>query len=437
MQLSNTPEELQKAYRAIAAIVVVVLMVAGVTVAVRASYGAFSDDMVVHATFARAGQSLHAGSDVKYRGVNVGKVRSIKLVHRKVEVALQIHKDEQVPKSTTAAVRAKTLFGEKYVELAVRKGDPAPYLADGDRVRSGGVGTEVDALVDGTDHLLRSVDTNELATLMDELTKAYQGEGTRVARLIDKAVPAAAVFDETLDAQLKAVDSLDRFTAEYRDIGPDVNAISGSLNEFLPTFNAARADFERLLQTLKPFSDHLADFVETNEPNIDRLLDDGDNIVRVLSARKVNISQSIEGLARYTYVLSHAVSKEQLPDGTRFGYLKLFIDVGDLQQLICATLGPTGAGAQLGPVLDALAAVAPQLACNGDGVTGASSKPPSSTAIGSSPNGAGGASPTSAGSNDPAAGLTDTVLGQVGKPDQSVGSGSVNSLLTPLLGGMG
>lgn len=435
MQLSNTPEELQKAFRAIASIVVVVLVTATAAVAVRASYGAFSDDMKVHTSFARAGQALHPGSDVKYRGVNIGKVRSVRLHDRRVQVVLQIHKTARIPTRTAASVRAKTLFGEKYIQLSVQGHDDPPYLRDGDAVRSAGTGTEVDALVDGTDHLFRSVDVKELATLMDELTRAYQGEGTRVAALIDKSVGAAHAFNDTLDAQLRAIDSLQRFTREYRDIGPDINAISGNLNEFLPTFNAARADYERLLTTLTPFAEHLADFVEVNETDIDKIMDDGDNIVRVLSARKADISASIRGLARYAYVLSHAISKEQLPDGSRFGYLKLFIDVGDLQELVCAALGPTSQASQLSQVREALAAVAPQLACEGDAGSPGAGLPAGST--GSS----GPAAPRSAGSgsaaSDPAATLTNTVLGAVGRPDQAVGSGSINSLLTPLLGGGG
>jgi virulence factor Mce-like protein len=429
MQLSNTPEELQKAFRAIAAIVVVVLVCGVATVAVRASYGAFSDDMKVKTTFSRAGQALHPGSDVKYRGVNVGKVRSVRLVHRKVQVVLQIHKSEKIPASTSASVRAKTLFGEKFIDLATKRGDPGPYLRNGDRVRSGGTGTEVDELVNGTDHLFRSIDVNALATLMDGLTKAYQGEGTKVAHLIDRSVGAADAFQQTLDAQLQAVDSFARFSHEYRDLGPSINAISGNLNEFLPTFNAARQDYERLLTSLEPFSDHLADFVEVNEANIDKILADGDNIVRVVTAHKQNISESIRGLARYTYVLSHAVSPERLPDGSHFGYLKLFIDVGDLQQLVCAALGPTSQASQLSQVREALAAVAPQLACDGD------TAPPQGQAV--TPSKAGTSASKAGASSDPQSQLTDTVVGSVAKPDQATGRGSVNSLLTPLLGGGG
>lgn len=414
--MSTTPEEIQKAYRAIAAIVVVVLLAGGATVAVRAAYGAFSDDMLVTTRFARAGQALRPTSDVKYRGVNVGKVRSVELVDREVEVVLQLRPSARIPTDTSATVRPKTLFGEKYVELAVTE-DRGSYLADGDDIEATGTGTEVETLLDSTDRLLRSIDVEELAVLMDELTQAAQGEGDNVARAIDRGVQATAVFDETLDAQLRAVDSLRRFTEQYRDIGPQINAVTGNLNELLPTFNAARADYERLLVTLRPFADHLADFIEVNEADLDTLLDNGDNIVRVLTARKENISETVYGLSRYMQAFAGAISEEQLPDGSRFGYLKVFIEAGDLQQLICNTLGPTGPGAPLAAVVDALAAVAPILACEGGA-------------------GAGAGTPE-AGLPDPLAAVTDGVVGQLAQPDAATPTGTVEDVLAPALGAGG
>ncbi|WP_421121524.1 MCE family protein [Aquihabitans daechungensis] len=335
----HSPDEAKLAYRAMASLAIVALVAAGATVAVRAAYGAFSDDFTVRARFARAGQGLRSGSDVKYRGVNVGEVRSLELEDRQVDVAIDLRKDVEIPADTTATVRPKTLFGEKYVELAVRpKG--GPYLKDGDRLKAGGTGLEVEELVDTTDDLLRQVDEEQLATLMDELVQASRGEGDRVARLIDRSVAATAVMDDTLEAQLRAIDSFARFTREYRDIGPSLNSINANLNELLPTFNAAREDYERLLVTLKPFADHLAEFIDVNEADIGALLADGNNIVRVLTARKANISETIRGLDTYTATLADAIAPGTLPDGSRYGNLKLFIDLSQIQDLLCMVLAP-------------------------------------------------------------------------------------------------
>lgn len=421
----RTDDEVRKAMRALASLAIIAVLGAGATVAVRAAYGAFNDDFRVTTRFVRAGQGLRSGSDVKYRGVNVGKVRSVTLRDRGVDVVLQLHRDAKVPKATTASVRPKTLFGEKYVELATRPGDPKPYLADGDRIAATGTGLEVEELIDTTDHLFRNVDADELATFMDEMVRASQGEGDRVAHLIDRSTKATEAMADTLDAQLTAIDSFARFARQYRDVGPSLNGINANLNELLPTFNAARDDYERLLATLKPFSDHLAEFVEVNEADFDRLLEDGDNVVRVLTARKENISETIRGLNTYTRTLADAVAPGTLPDGTRYGNMKLFIDFGELRGLLCTVLGPSAPGADLSAVRAALAARVPELTCPGDPAPASAS----GSGSGSTPSGGSGApSPTPA--------VTD-IVSALASPDAASDGGTVGDMLLPLLGGAG
>jgi phospholipid/cholesterol/gamma-HCH transport system substrate-binding protein len=419
---AHSTEEARKTFRVVVSIAIVAVLGLGATTAVRAAYGAFSDDLTVRTQFPRAGQALRSGSDVKYRGVNVGKVGSIRLVDRQAEVVLELRKDVTIPADTEASVRAKTLFGEKYVELSERPDRP-PYLSEGDVVASAGTGLEVEDLLDTTDHLLRGIDAAELATLMDELVQASHGEGERVAHLIDRGTEAAASMVDSLEAQVRAIDSFARFAQQYRDIGPLLNGINANLNELLPTFNAARDDYERLLVTLRPFADRLAALIEVNEADLGRLLDDGDNIVRVLTARKENISEVIVGLDTYTATLADAISPGTLPDGSRYGNMKIFIDFGELRDLLCTVLEPT----ELGTVRDALAARVPELACP----VGGGSGPPSPGGAPASPS-----SPSSPPSPpaQPAPDPVGDLLAQLASPDLSTTEGTVGDLLIALAG---
>src|SRR5215210_605742 len=80
-----------------------------VSVAVRWAYGAYDDDYQLAGLFPRAGQGLISGSDVKYRGVNVGEVDGIELVDRQARITFSIDDGFQIPEDVEVTVRPKTI----------------------------------------------------------------------------------------------------------------------------------------------------------------------------------------------------------------------------------------------------------------------------------------------------------------------------------------
>src|SRR3954452_878160 len=107
----------------ITGLVSLVLLFASITVGIKWSFGYFDDVYTLAGTFDHAGQGLQHGSDVKVRGVNVGQVQSVSLVDGRAKVVMEIHHSTNVPTTATATVRAKTLFGEKFVDLAPGEGE--------------------------------------------------------------------------------------------------------------------------------------------------------------------------------------------------------------------------------------------------------------------------------------------------------------------------
>jgi ABC-type transporter Mla subunit MlaD len=178
-------------------------------------------------------------------------------------------------------------------------------------------------------------------------------------------VRLADLFSDTIDAQTHALDSFARFQDAIKTIGPDLNAISANSNLALPEFNQARDDYTRVLATLKPFADNLADVLRVYRPDIDTILTQGDNVVRVLLARQADISDTVSGLYRYTLKFSKGASPETLPGGSKFAYFKNFVLFSDVQNLICASLAPPQPGAAfLKPLQQAVLAGGGPLDCS-------------------------------------------------------------------------
>lgn len=328
-----------KGHRSVAAIAIAVLVVSGVTVGVRGAYGAFDDTVEVAGTFPRAGQSLNEGSDVLYRGVPVGEVRSIELDGLDVRITLALEPDAVVPADVEAVVAPKTLFGEKSVEL--RGGTTGgETLGEGDELARTRAGTEVEELIAAADPLLRGIDTTELASLMTELTQVLQNQGRRFNEALEPTVAAAGLFEETLDAQLRLLDSSAAFAEQIKGIGPGLNATADNLNLLLPTLNQARGDFVRFLRTLRPLADNLSEILVTVRPDIDRLLTGGVNVSRLLIAREDELADTVNGLAVYLQTLAEGVGDETFEDGTHAAFFKVFVVLDDLNGMLCALVNP-------------------------------------------------------------------------------------------------
>ena len=192
----------------------------------------------------------------------------------------------------------------------------------------------------------------------------------------------------------------------------------------MPTLNAAEADFQLALQTIQPFAANLANIIAQERPNIDTLLSKGDNVVRLLAMREPQVEQAVAGLAQYLQKFALGAGPETLPNGTKFIYFKAFVELSDIQKLICGLVDPSQGSAvppQLQPLVAALSGSALGCKAAAAAVTpvGPSAAPSASL-------------PASA---QAAAGdLATQVAGQVTAPERSA-PGTVADLINRLLGG--
>src|SRR5438093_3624083 len=94
-----------------------IVLLAGMFFGLKLRYGDYNHYTYVKVALPRAGQLVRMGTDVRERGVVVGKVSKIDLVDRRAELTLQIDPPYRVPKDVQAFVDLKTLLGDKYVDL--------------------------------------------------------------------------------------------------------------------------------------------------------------------------------------------------------------------------------------------------------------------------------------------------------------------------------
>ena len=352
--------------RLVAVVLAAAVAIAGVTVIVKASNGAFSGAYSLAGSFSSSGEGLHAGSEVTYRGVQVGRVTTIALHSGRAVVTMAIDRGFHVPADATATILPVNVFGADNVALTFPDGDRTEALGSGATVSHTAVSPELTDLFAAADPLLAQIDAPDLATVVSNLAQGAQGEGPTIAASVDEGVKLANFLDNTLPQQLSVLDSFNGFAAAIAPTAPALNAIASASNRALPAFNAQAAAYQKLLQTLSPFAENLAQFLAAYHPDIMTLLSSGDNVARVLLVQQDQVGQVLSGLAVYLTKFANSVDPaEVLPDGSHFGYFHTFIMLGDINSLVCSLLAPAQPGLSfLAPLQQALSGAGSPLNCS-------------------------------------------------------------------------
>ncbi|GAC1593336.1 MAG: hypothetical protein NVS3B21_14280 [Acidimicrobiales bacterium] len=418
--------------RVVGALCVIIVLVAATVVSIRASYGAYKGGYQLIGTFDRAAYGFGPSTEVDYLGIDVGHVTRTRLrADHRLDASLKVNEGFKVPVGTVAKVHNRSLFGDPYIDLVFPPGAATRYLAKGSHLDVTSVDADTGDLIRSATPLFEHINGQDLLTLVREIDQASRGEGDKVAQSIRDGAQLSALYANTIDAQLRALDSFTAFQVAVTPDAGEINNLSAIGNRSLPTLNAAEKDFQTALLTVGPFADKLANVIAQERPNIDQLLARGDNVVRLLAMRQPQIEQVISGLALYLQKFAQGPGPETLPNGTKFVYFKNFIEFSDLSRLICGLIAsPTGGGpapSQLQPLIAAV------------GSAGLGCKQPPAAAPGPAPAGppaqrtappAVPAVPAPSPAND----LLQHVAGQIGAP-QPTRPATVQDMVQRILGG--
>jgi virulence factor Mce-like protein len=412
-------------------VLVVVVLVAGTVTLIRNSNGDYSGDYALSGLFAKAGEGLEPGSEVVFRGVQIGRVSTIALQDDMAKVTLLVDPSFQVPSDATATIEPVNLFGAEEVSLTApdRDSDVGPYLAPNGWFAHAGDSDSLGDLFAAATPLLKKINTDNLSIVLGELAQASQGEGPQIAKFIGAGTELASLLNSTLNAQEVALDSFAQFAQAVAPDANGLNSVSSQVNAALPAFNSEEADYQKLLHSVIPFANDLASLLATYRPDIDTILSAGDNVSRVLLAQQGNIGQVVQGAYQYfTTIANGAASIQKLPDGSTYAYFNTFILFSDVNSLVCNLIAPATPGLSfLEPIQQALAGSGSAFNCSSElaafnAAQGTTTPSTSSTAGQLLP------------SSDAAQSAANQAYGIVGTPQTSTGSG-LGGFISGMLGG--
>lgn len=186
---------------------------------------------------------LQEGYVVTTQGVPVGKVGPIARVDGQVVVHLLVERSAALRSDVKPRIRAKSLLGEKYVELVPGNGD-GPLLATGDVLAPMGQQFEIDELVDLIGPVIAAIDPSILAGLAEAVKEAYDRDPDRFDRMIGD-------LEVALRNGRAASDELPALISEGRDTLAEARVTLRTVDARAVELESALARADRLLADLE------------------------------------------------------------------------------------------------------------------------------------------------------------------------------------------
>jgi phospholipid/cholesterol/gamma-HCH transport system substrate-binding protein len=211
------------------------------------------DRMVVDRSFPVTVQlkdsgGLFEGSQVTYRGVGVGRVGKMTFKQSGVQARIDIEDNApKIPSDLLAVVANKSAVGEQYMDLQPRR-TTAPYLESGTNITA--ANTEIpiqtaDLLVHVND-LVKSVNTDSLKTVINELGTAFAGTGQDLGRIIDTQTEFIQAADENIDTTRALIRDSDSVLQTQVDKQGELSTFAKNLALFSDTLAESDPDLRRL-----------------------------------------------------------------------------------------------------------------------------------------------------------------------------------------------
>jgi phospholipid/cholesterol/gamma-HCH transport system substrate-binding protein len=241
---------------------------------------------LVSADFRDSG-GVFVGSQVTDRGVAVGTVEKLSLLKNGVRVTMRLKPGSRVAAPAKAAVGNRSAIGEQYVDLLPQSDGPARLKA-GDVIPMDQTSIPIQPtqLVVNLDRLVRSVDLADVATVLDELGKAFQGSGDDLQRLIDAGDLLTRAATQHLPQTLTLIRDSGPVLDTQRQVAGAFRSYNADLAQLSAQLRASDPDFRTLFRTGTDAARTTTDLLEANRTQLPILLG---NLAFVAQVQKVRI----------------------------------------------------------------------------------------------------------------------------------------------------
>ncbi|MGN6597763.1 MAG: MCE family protein [Actinomycetes bacterium] len=242
---------------------------------------------------------LKTGDDVRRAGVKVGRVEDVTLEGDHVRVDLRVDPGTRLGDRTTAAVKIKTLLGQKLLMLEPAGSRP---MAQGSEIpvsRTTSAYDVVDAFSDLATTEQR-IDTGQLSQALDTVATTFQGTPDEVKGAVDglsRLSRTIASRDQELQALLAHADAV---TGVLDQRKAQLTQLLGDGDLLLQEVIKRREAIDSLLRTTSSLAQQLEGLVRDNRSQLAPSLQHLRGVLATLQRHRDDLDRSITLMAPFT-----------------------------------------------------------------------------------------------------------------------------------------
>ena len=211
----------------IAAAILAAIVVAAIVFTYLAYTAAFTSTDTVTVTSPRAGLVMDRDAKVKYRGIQIGEVKSIEYTGDQAKLTLAIDSNElrYIPSNAVVRIAGTTVFGAKSVEFLPPDNPKPTPLQPGASIQASDVQLEVNTLFQTLTDVLNKIDPINLNATLSALAEGLRGNGDDLGATLS----GLNYYLQQLNPKLPTLQEDFQKTAVvaniYGDAGPDLARI--------------------------------------------------------------------------------------------------------------------------------------------------------------------------------------------------------------------
>lgn len=264
---------------------------------------------VYSAQFAEAG-GLRSGNEVRIAGVKVGKVSGIKLDGSVVDVTFRV-KGVHLGDQTTAAVKVKTMLGQKFLSL-----DPLGRgsLHGAIPVSRTTTPYDVNAAFSDLSDTIDQIDTDKVEQSFEALSDAFKNTPESVRTTITGLTDLSRTISTRDRALGDLLESTSDVTKTLKDRNTEFSHLINDGSALLGELQERRQAVTQMLNGTARLGTQLKGLVKDNEKALRPALARLDELSTILQRNQDNLDSALAKLGPYYRVVASAMGNGQWVD---------------------------------------------------------------------------------------------------------------------------